>query len=39
MSEQPEAFTIRPVAPGDVDGGLAQVHEPARHKRCSEVPV
>jgi GNAT superfamily N-acetyltransferase len=33
MSEQPRAFTIRPVAPGDVDGMLALVHELARYER------
>jgi GNAT superfamily N-acetyltransferase len=33
MSELPGAFTIRPVAPGDVDGVLALVHELARYER------
>jgi GNAT superfamily N-acetyltransferase len=33
MSGPPAAFTIRPVAPGDVDGVLALVHELARYER------
>ncbi len=33
MSELPGAFTIRPVAPGDVEGVLALVHELARCER------
>jgi GNAT superfamily N-acetyltransferase len=33
MPELPGAFTVRPVAPGDVDGVLALVHQLARYER------